>query len=243
MPFNLNAGVRFETTETTGTTLGNPPVSLTWISSTELRPDTSPDLQAISLKGEYDVLLPSFDASLEPRDDLVTRLSYSRTMSRQNLNDLRGNLGIVDTRPQGPYLAFQGNPGLEPYLSDNLDLSVEWYYNEGSYAAVALFYKWVDKYPITSTRQGPVNAPNGNPLTDPSVAGVNPPAPVTGGPNDPVAIFEITTKLNGEAAEVRGAETRVYSTCSTTASASRPMRHLLTETWSSIAPTWIRPSP
>jgi TonB-dependent receptor len=206
MPFGLVAGLRIEDTETTGTTLGNPPVSLTWISSTELRADTAAELTEISIDGAYTQLLPSVDANLEFVDDMIIRASWGQTMSRQNLNDLRGNLGIVDTRPQGPYLAFQGNPGLEPYLSDNLDLSYEWYYDEGSYFSLAYFKKWVDKYPVSSTRQGPILAPNGQPLTDPSTPGVNPPAPVTGGPGDPVAIFDISTLLNGEAAEVDGFE-------------------------------------
>ena len=38
------------------------------------------------------------------------------------------------------------NPKLMPFESKNLDLALEWYYGEGSYAAMAMFKKDVDGY-------------------------------------------------------------------------------------------------
>ena len=50
-------------------------------------------------------------------------------------------------------LATAGNPDLIPYLSDNLDLSFEWYYGEGSYASVTHFRKRVDNFLVSTTTQ------------------------------------------------------------------------------------------
>lgn len=41
------------------------------------------------------------------------------------------------------------NPNLGPFESKNLDLALEWYYEEGSYAAAAMFKKDVDGYLAT----------------------------------------------------------------------------------------------
>lgn len=206
MPFRAVAGVRYEHTETSGGTLGFPPAYLTWISSTELRAANDPTEQLFELSGEYDVFLPQLDTSLEVRDDVVVRFSYGRSLSRPDLNRLRPNLSITDTRPGGPYQAVQGNPGLEPYISDNIDFSAEWYYQSGSYVAFNYFTKFVDNYIVTSTTRGEVPGTIGCGLTDPSTPGVNPPAPVNGTCSDPTAIFDITTPANGEAAQVTGYE-------------------------------------
>lgn len=206
MPFRAVAGVRYEATEVTGGTLGFPPSHLTWISSTELRAQNSSTEELFTLAGEYDVFLPQLDTSLEVRDDVLVRFSYGRSLSRPDLNRLRPNLSITDTRPGGPYQAVQGNPNLEPYISDNIDLSAEWYYQEGSYAAVSYFTKFVDNYIVTSTTRGEVPGTIGCGLTDPSIPGVNPPAPVDGTCSDPTAIFDITTPTNGEAAQITGYE-------------------------------------
>ena len=218
MPLRATAGVRYESTDVSGGTLGFPPASFRWISSTELRADPSETEQLFSLSGEYDVFLPSINANLEVLDDLIVRASYGRSLSRPDLNRLRPNIAITESRPGGPYQASQGNPGLLPYISDNLDFSVEWYYGEGSYASVSVFKKFVDNYITTSVTEGTIfSADLGCDLTDPSTPGINPPDidgdgiedPVVGTCADPTAEFDISTVANGEAAEVEGVELAV----------------------------------
>ena len=218
MPLRVTAGVRYESTDTTGGTLGFPPSDLTWISSTELRASNSATEQLFNLSGEYDVFLPSINANLEVFDDLIVRASYGRSLSRPDLNRLRPNLAITDTRPGGPYQASQGNPALQPYISDNLDFSVEWYYDEGSYASVSVFKKFVDNYITSAVREGTIFSEElGCDLTDPSTPGINPPDTdgdgtsdaVVGTCADPTAVFNITSVENGEAAEVEGVELAV----------------------------------
>jgi TonB-dependent receptor len=63
----------------------------------------------------------------------------------------------------------QGNPGLVPYKSKNIDLSAEWYYAPGSYVSVGWFHKDVSNF-ISTTRVDtpafglttPVNGPRWN---------------------------------------------------------------------------------
>ena len=218
MPLRVTAGVRYESTDVSGGTLGFAPVSLRWISSTELRADNADTEELFSLSGEYDVFLPSINASLEVVDDLIVRASYGRSLSRPDLNRLRPNLAITETRPGGPYQASQGNPGLLPYISDNLDATIEWYYDEGSYASVSVFKKFVDNYITTSVTEGTIfSQVLGCALTDPSVPGINPPDtdgdgvgdPVVGTCADPTAEFNVSSVENGEAAEVEGIELAV----------------------------------
>jgi TonB-dependent receptor len=117
----------------------------------------------------------------------------------------------------GPYLASQGNPNLLPFKSDNIDFSLEWYYNEGSYASVGYFHKKVDNFIGTDTEMRVINGPNG-PLTNPSA---NPRGDCPTGtvampdpncvsqPGDPVITWEVTTPLNRSDTEVYGWEFNV----------------------------------
>ena len=40
----------------------------------------------------------------------------------------------------------RGNPNLEPFESDNIDVSVEWYYSDDSYLSVGYFHKDVENF-------------------------------------------------------------------------------------------------
>ena len=207
LPFSAVAGVRYEHTSTTGGTLGFPPQAMIYLSPTELRPVNSTTQQFFKLKGAYDVFLPSFDARLDLNKDLVGRFSYGRSLARPDLNRLRPNLSITDSRPGGPYRAIQGNPGLLPYISDNIDLSLEWYYSKGSYVAVSYFIKFVNNYVVSTTTRGPIVGAAGYALTDPNPGNVVGFPPNTiGGPNDQVITWDITTPTNGESAKVHGLE-------------------------------------
>ena len=217
MPFRAVAGFRYENTNTTAQSEFFQPIGMQWLSPTELRPVFATDETIRRSEGSYDVFLPAVDASLEPVDNLLVRASYGRSLSRNDLLQLRSTLGISDSRPgcnQGASCtANQGNPELLPYISDNFDVAVEKYFDgsgflgEGSYVALNFFKKFVDNYVVFNTVQGPIIGGNGTPLTDPNPT--NDPAftPGTiGGPADDVIIWDITTPENGESAEVQGWE-------------------------------------
>lgn len=210
MPFNALAGVRYEHTNVTGTTLQNSPEAMVFVSPTEFRPQMTAEAVSYSLDSEYDVWLPSFDTNLEIVEDVVARFSYGRSLSRSDLNSMKPSLTVGDARPGGPYTANQGNPGLLPYISDNLDLAVEYYYGEGSYASASYFKKFVDNYVVTGTDQAPIMGALGYNLTDPNPQDDPDFTPNTvGGPDDQEIVWDITSFTNGEAAEVAGLELAV----------------------------------
>lgn len=93
----------------------------------------------VEVERSYKNFLPSMNFSLDVTDDLVTRLSYGKTMTRPDL----GSLNIA-----GPSFGYTtrtvsnlGNPGLKPYESNDIDLSAEWYFAEESLLAINYFYK------------------------------------------------------------------------------------------------------
>jgi TonB-dependent receptor len=100
--------------------------------------------------------------SLGITDSQVIRFSYSESMARPSLQDLKSQLSYGNKNfIQGT--ASGGNPDLEPLMSKNFDISYENYYAEGSYLAINYFKKDIEDFIGTKTVFGTVDG-----LTDPS---------------------------------------------------------------------------
>ena len=106
--------------------------------------------------GDYDVTLPSFDFDIEPWEDIVLRASFSKTITRPNFENIKGGLQPDSTQyfPNVRPIASAGNPGLVPIESDNIDLSFEWYYDDGSYLSIGYFHKDVENFIGTGFESG-----------------------------------------------------------------------------------------
>lgn len=99
----------------------------------------------------YTNVLPSLNLNYAISDELVGRFAISRTMTRPELEDTRAGFsfnqqwatywggGHRDDIGRGTVDLF--NTQLEPLESDNLDLSLEWYFNPSSYVSIAYFQK------------------------------------------------------------------------------------------------------
>lgn len=224
MLVDIVAGTRYETTDVTGVTSQVTPYALRYVSLTELRSqfDSEPQFGISELSGDYTYLLPNIDIAVEMTDDFIARLSAGRSLTRNDLTALRPATNIANSRPAGPYLAYQGNPDLKPYVADSVDVSLEWYYDEGSYASIGYFKKWVDNYISNNTVSGRLYNADGIAYTDPSQgdlgngAGQCPlngtDSPVCDGTavaNSPVIDWLITTPVNEESASVDGIELAV----------------------------------
>lgn len=87
----------------------------------------------------YDNWLPSANVVLEFTPDLLARAAYARSMTRPSLSSLTiaGPVFGYDTRT----VSGLGNPYLKPYLSNDYDLGVEWYFAKGGLLSAAVFYK------------------------------------------------------------------------------------------------------
>jgi TonB-dependent receptor len=119
---------------------------------------------------------------------------------------------LVTTRQGGNLAAASGNPELVPFESDNIDLSLEWYYNPSSYVAAGYFQKDVNNFIITGTEDRTFELPGGGLLLDPST-GADPTNP---DPADTPAVFTVTLPSNGETARVNGFELSALHTFGST---------------------------
>ena len=211
MPARISAGMRYEETDVAGSAFQNFPQALTIFSATEGTIVPSDETTFFTVDGGYKVFLPALDLRVEPVENHVARISYGKSIARPDLNGLRPTTSVSDFRP-GTATASSGNPDLNPYQSDNLDLSYEWYYDEGSYVSVAYFFKQIDDYIATDIVQDIILDVNGDPLRNPEGRfdpGPINPTPVTSQATDPVALFDVTRLVNGEQREVDGLELAV----------------------------------
>src|SRR5262249_47433972 len=133
--------------------------------------------QFVGVKNRYRYLLPNFDLNLAITDSLKARFDASRTLTRPALAQLTPDTVVPAGQRVGGLNAMAGNPNLLPYLSDNLDLGMEWYYARNSYISVDTFVKEVTNFIVNGTSTAPVN---GVTLPDDSVAQFAISAPVNG---------------------------------------------------------------
>lgn len=96
--------------------------------------------------------LPRFNLAVDLTDDQKLRFSYTKTMTQLNANDL--GLGLSYTTNYNPDLGvFQvvsassdGNPNMNPWRADNLDLSYEWYFNDLSMVSLGVYYLDIESF-------------------------------------------------------------------------------------------------
>jgi TonB-dependent receptor len=145
---NVLAGLRYETTEQTSSSETPPLAFYVWSSDNDFTAVSAPPGTPTVDGQNYDLLLPSLDVSLDLSDGLIARASYSKTISRPGLTSL-GSV-VTLSNPNGSTLnagtTVNGtgqNPQLKPLESSNLDVSLEWYFDDASYASVGLFEKRV----------------------------------------------------------------------------------------------------
>jgi len=162
MPWSITTGIRY--VETTSNAKGFSVPLL------DLEPSTSKpgfvnaiegdDYAPLTVKHTYDNWLPSLNAKIEVADDLIARFGYSKSITRPELDEMSPESGYGG----GDITNLTGwgsNPKLKPFESTNVDLALEWYYDEGSYAAVAMFTKDVDGYLASEEVEETVTVPSG----------------------------------------------------------------------------------
>ncbi|MFN3807933.1 TonB-dependent receptor [Asticcacaulis sp.] len=146
MPWSLNLGGRYVRTEVKAAGSDRQLVDVRWISEGNQTPvyaSATPVERTVEAK--YSKFLPSLNFKLNLTPQLLARFGASKTLTRPSPGDMRPNTTIDDAR-QGNMLASGGNPALKPYLSKNLDLSLEWYPKKNLNVAVAAFKKDVSDF-------------------------------------------------------------------------------------------------
>ena len=200
MPLYTTGGFRYESTDVTvGATQANVQ-RLDILDATEMLAVYGP-ASGFDEKSSYAQILPNFSTKLEITDELIARVAASRSISRPTLNSLRP-ITSLDTVRQGNLQSSSGNAELVPFSSDNLDLSIEWYYGDASYISAGYFRKHVANFITSSKNPKTFVTADGSLLTDPST-GSDVSAPDA---DDQVAVFTNTAPSNGESAVVDGWE-------------------------------------
>lgn len=132
-------------------------------------------LEDIVTDNNYTNVLPSLNLAFELDDDLFLRVAASRVVTRPTLSNLGPSISINATQRT----ATAGNPELEPFVSDQFDLGIEWYFADASALYGAVFYKDVGNF----------------------VAIVSGPETISG-----VNFIDVSRPRNAESAEVTGFE-------------------------------------
>lgn len=169
MAFKGNAGVRKVTTDLTST--GQ-------ISGADATVERS-----------YSDTLPSVNLSLSPAESVTVRASWAKVMSRPSLPGLTpgGSLDNFNRK----YTA--GNPFLDPFRADAIDVSVDWYFTEEGLVSLAFFKKDIESFPQSSSV---VKA-----FSDLGLSSNISPAPATASD-----LYTVSSQSNGEGGKLDGIE-------------------------------------
>lgn len=149
---SLTFGLRYEDTDVTSTTSSVPTASIVWQGNNDFTTIASTAADGFSSESSYDHLLPNVDFAVDLTEEIKFRSSYSKTIARPAYNNLFASANV--NTPSGPLAindsnkatASSGNPELVPLESDNVDVSIEWYFNDSSYVSVGGFDKRVRNF-------------------------------------------------------------------------------------------------
>lgn len=205
MPFRVNTGARIESTNVTVSGTQGNIERLNVLDATELSAVYGAK-SAINTTNSYKSLLPNISMSLDVTDKLIARMAVYRSLTRPRLDDLSPATNIVTTRP-GTLTSSAGDPTLKPFLSDNFDLSLEWYYAQASYMSAGFFWKNVSNFIVSSNTTQQFTTSTGV-LTDPSTGTDKLKADAA----DTAAVFTLTRPSNGRSAIVNGFELTMQHT-------------------------------
>lgn len=175
MDLAVNLGLRYENTDYTSTGASRTVLSAAPNGQGQNIIVLS-DIIPVGFRGKYDDWLPSLNVKLGVTNDLVLRFAASKVMTRPTLSDLSPRQSI-QTNP-GNETIRRGNPDLDPFRANQVEVGAEWYFASNSLLSAAAFYKDIKSF-VTL-------------VTTPEVV-------------DEVT-FQVTVPDNGEGATVKGFE-------------------------------------
>jgi len=161
MPWSITTGIRYVETTSTSEGFAIPLLDLV-PSETEgfVNAIEGDDYTPVTIKHKYDNWLPSINAKIDIVEDLIARFAYSKSITRPELDEMSPESGYGGG-DVNHLTGWGSNPKLMPFESKNFDLGLEWYYDEGSYAAIAMFTKDVDGYLDSDEVDEIVTVPSG----------------------------------------------------------------------------------
>jgi len=201
LPFNANIGARLSNTDLTSAGFGNTledvlAIDLLFDGNNQNIPLAAP--RPVSIDNDYTNFLPSFNIAFDINENTILRGAISATVSRPTLTSLSTSFQLT-SRNFGGEAIESNNPELEAIESNNLDLSLEWYGENGTAASVALFYKDISNFVTQRVTVENVNVPFRT-----EVGGPN--SNIFTAPVNQAVGFRVQRPENGDDAEILGLE-------------------------------------
>ena len=159
MPVTVNLGFRYAETETATDGVSAPLNDVVASSDQTLFTNVLGEPTDITRGRDYSHLLHSLSVKMELTDSWVFRFANYDTLTRPTLDQLSPATTYGEPR-QGILNASGGNPELVPFVAENFDLSLEWYYGDANAASFTLFYKDVDNFIVNLTGEEVVTLEN-----------------------------------------------------------------------------------
>ncbi|HSD17414.1 MAG TPA: TonB-dependent receptor [Thermomonas sp.] len=145
VPLHVAAGLRYERTDVSSAAQVPVATGIQWQADNELNLTYGQSTFA-TRTGSYGYLLPSLDVKADLSDSFVMRGSWGKTIGRPGWNDIKGGQTLDRIVRVDGGTGSTGDPNLKPLLSENFDLSLEWYYSDASYVSAGWFSKDIDNY-------------------------------------------------------------------------------------------------
>jgi len=144
------------------------------------------DTIPVAYQNDYSHWLPSINARFEISENLIGRAAYTESIARPSFGDINPSPDAIEY-DEGELEVEAGNPNLQPYEAQNVDLSLEFYPEDLGVFSAGVFYKNIDNFIFSATSEDiTLAAPYSNGLL--------------------VEEFELVQPQNGTSAELYGLE-------------------------------------
>ncbi len=150
------------------------------------------DYRDVEVVKEYDNVLPSLNLRYALNEEMLVRFATAKVMARPNFWEIAPYLKSSPLIE--PAKMWAGNPDLDAFEANQVDLSYEWYFDKGAMFSVGLFYKDITSFYYNSITPGVTHDSTGAPLW-------------LDGEGEPVD-FIAHQPQNGEAGTILGLETQ-----------------------------------
>lgn len=169
---SVNLGVRVVRTEQTSRGMENGPGGT---------------FTPIEVENNYTEILPSLSVRYGLSEDMILRFTANRALTRPTLSKLAPARSLEPTQNLGS----AGNPLLDPFIANQFDVSVEWYFANEALLAATFFYKDMDSFIIQAEIPVVIEGSELKDAGDNSINGQT---------------FQISLPFNGQGGEVTGLE-------------------------------------
>ncbi|HEX4737147.1 MAG TPA: TonB-dependent receptor [Allosphingosinicella sp.] len=150
----------------------------------------------IETRHDYDNWLPSATAAYNIGEHGIIRAAVSRTMTRPNPNSMLPGLNFSSPSAD---VGSVGNPALQPFISENYDLGVEYYPGHEGLIGIAAFRKLLTGFTVTGSTTVPFATLSQygvtfDTLTPTQQAAIN----SRGGPNSATVVLQEQVNASGK---------------------------------------------